>query len=68
MSASLGLMWVWKRGSTAGAVEETVSLLDGMIDLVCAGVVVHLPETKAHKGHVVAAAELDGRGGHCDWE
>lgn len=41
--------------STAGAVKQTVSFLDGLVDLVSAGVVVHLPETEAHEGHVVAA-------------
>lgn len=45
----------YEGGSTAGAVKQTVSFLDGVVDLVRAGVVVHLPETEAHEGHVVAA-------------
>lgn len=50
---------------TAGAVEETVTSLDGMVDLVGASLVVDLPEAKAHEGHVITAVELDGWGSHC---
>lgn len=53
---SLEILVVFYGGSsTAGAVKQTVSFLDGLVDLVSAGVVVHLPETEAHEGHVVAA-------------
>ena len=49
---------------TACAVEQTVTSLDGAVDLVGAGVVVHLPQTEAHEGHVKATAQLNGRGSH----
>lgn len=48
---------------TACAVEETVASLDGVVDGV-GSVVLDLPETKAHEGHLIAAVELDGRGSH----
>ena len=44
---------------TAGTVKKAVAALDGIVDLVGAGVVVHLPQTEADKGHVMAAVELD---------
>lgn len=50
---------------TAGAVEETVTGLDGIVNDISGDGVVDLPETEAHLGHVVAAVELD-YGGHCD--
>lgn len=49
---------------TAGAVKAAVAGLDGFVDLVGAGVIVDLPQTKAHKGHVIAAVQLDGRSSH----
>lgn len=49
---------------TAGAVKETVTGLDGLVDLVGAGVVVDLPEAEAHEGHFVAGAKLNGRSRH----
>jgi len=51
---------------TAGAIEQTVTGLNGVVNLVCAGVVVHLPQTEAHEGHLKAAAELNGGGSHCE--
>jgi DNA-binding transcriptional LysR family regulator len=51
---------------TASAVKQTVSSLDGLVDLVSAGVVVHLPEAKAHDGHVIATAELDSGSSHLE--
>lgn len=44
---------------TAGTVEQTVSGFDGLVDLVCAGVIVHLPETEAHNGHIISAVKFD---------
>jgi hypothetical protein len=44
---------------TAGAVKETVSGLDGIVDNIGGDSVVDLPETEAHLGHVGAAAKLD---------
>lgn len=51
---------------TAGAVEETVAGLDGVVDLNGAGVIVDFPETEAHEGHLIAVVQLDGRGNHCE--
>lgn len=65
---------------TTCAVKETVAGLDGIVDSVGAGVIVHFPKPglkintrcdnrdgyapKANKGHLVTAVELDGRGRH----
>lgn len=49
---------------TAGTVQQPVSGLDGVVNRVGACSIVHLPQTKAHLGHLVAAAQLDGRT-HC---
>lgn len=49
---------------TAGAVKAAVAGLDSLVDVIGAGVVADLPQTKAHEGHVVAAVQLDGRGNH----
>ncbi len=55
----------WTRGIfTARAVEETVTGLDGVVDLIGACVIVHFPQSKPNQGHLVAAAELDGRSSH----
>ena len=52
---------------TAGTIEETVSSLDGVVDDVGSDIVADLPETEAHLGHVMAAAELDvGNLNHLD--
>jgi hypothetical protein len=32
----------------AGAVKQTVASLDGVVDLICAGVIVHLPQAEAN--------------------
>jgi len=48
----------------AGAVKQTVASLDGVVDLVGAGVVVHLPKTEANEGHLAAIVELDSGGRH----
>lgn len=57
---------------TTGTIEQAVTSLDSAVDLVRAGVVVDLPQAKAHEGHFVAAAQLDNRrrhvcGGACFW-
>lgn len=52
---------------TASTIEETVASLDSVVDLVSAGVVVDLPEAKAHYGHVIAAVQLNGGGRHVGW-
>ena len=52
----------WPR--TTCAVQKTVAGLDGFVDGV-GGVLLNLPQPVAHLGHLIAAAELDGRGGHC---
>lgn len=57
--ASLDLVAV-----VASAVKETVSSLDGVVNLVGAGVVVHLPKTEANEGHLAAIVKLDSGGGH----
>lgn len=36
-------------GLTSSTVEKAVSSLDGVIDLVCAGVVVHLPQADPNR-------------------
>lgn len=59
--------WKTQKSRTASAVEETVSGLDSVVDLVSAGLVGDLPEAKAHKGHVIAAVQLDGGSGHGGW-
>jgi hypothetical protein len=51
---------------TACAVEQTVPGLDGLVNLISAGVVVHLPEAKAHDGHAIATTKLDGRSSHLE--
>jgi hypothetical protein len=62
------LNWFFKVGEkrTAGTIEETVASLDGVVDLVGTGVVVDLPETEAHEGHLKAAVKLDVRDRHCE--
>lgn len=52
---------------TAGAVKQTVSGLDGLVDGVGGNVVVNLPQTEAHLGHVKAAVQLDVGDGHDEW-
>lgn len=49
---------------TASTVKETVSNLDGVVDRVGASVVVDLPQTEAHDGHIIAATQLDVGGRH----
>jgi hypothetical protein len=49
---------------TTCAVEETIARSDGIVDLVCTGVVVNFPQTKSHKGHVMATVQLDSWGTH----
>ena len=44
---------------TACAVEETVTTLDGVVDLICTGIVVYFPQPEANKRHGVAAVEFD---------
>lgn len=51
---------------TAGAIEETVASLDGIVDLVGTSVVVNLPEAETHNGHLMAVTKLDSRGNHCE--
>jgi hypothetical protein len=53
--ASLDLVAV-----VACAVKEAVAGLDGVVDLVGAGVVVDLPETETDKRHLAAIVKLDG--------
>nr|POE59280.1 hypothetical protein CFP56_24549 [Quercus suber] len=49
----------------AGAVEETVAGLDGVVDGVGAGVVGHLPQPEADERHLLAIVQLGGgSGGH----
>ena len=36
----------------AGTVEKAVPSLDGVVDLIGAGIVVHLPKAEAHKRHL----------------
>jgi hypothetical protein len=55
-----------QRLRTASAIKQTVSGLDGLVHLVSAGVVVHLPEAKPHEGHVIATAKLDGGSSHLE--
>ena len=43
---------------TACAVEETVTTLDSVVDLICTGIVVHFPQPKANKRHGVTAIEF----------
>lgn len=52
---------------TAGAVKAAVASLDGLVNLVRAGVIVDLPQTKAHEGHVKTTVQLDGRSSHFSW-
>lgn len=40
---------------TAGAVKASIARFDGVVDLVCAGIVVYLPESESDNGHVVPA-------------
>ena len=44
---------------TARAIEETITTLDGIVDLICTGVVVHFPEPEANKRHGMATIEFD---------
>ena len=44
---------------TACTIEETVSRLDSVVNLVGASVVVDLPQAKADEGHIIATIELD---------
>ena len=44
---------------TAGAVKEAVAGLDGVVDLVGAGVVVDLPQAEADERHLLAIVEGD---------
>jgi len=54
-------------GLTACAIEQTVARLDGLVHGVGCHLGVDLPETEAHLGHVMAAAELDvGNLNHLD--
>lgn len=53
-----------ERQLTCCAVEETVPALDGVVDLVGAGVVVDLPQAEAYDRHLMTAVQLD-RLGHC---
>jgi len=48
----------------AGAVKETVASLDGVVDLISAGVVVHLPKTEANERHLTAIVKLDSGSRH----
>jgi hypothetical protein len=58
--ASLDLVAV-----VACAVKEAVAGLDGVVDLVGAGVVVDLPKTEAHQGHLAAVVQLNSGRRHC---
>jgi hypothetical protein len=50
----------WRQAQlTAGAIEEAVSSLDGVVDDIGGNGAVDLPEAEAHLGHVIAAVELD---------
>lgn len=53
--ASLDLVAV-----VAGAVKQTVASLDGVVDLIGAGVVVDLPQAETDERHLAAIVELDG--------
>jgi hypothetical protein len=44
---------------TASPVEQPVARLDGIVDNVCAVLVLYLPQPEAHLGHLVAVIELD---------
>jgi hypothetical protein len=48
----------------ASTIKETVSSLDGVVNLVGASVVVDLPEAEADERHLAAVVELDGGGRH----
>lgn len=49
------------RSHTASAVKQPVSDLYGLIDLIRAGCVVHLPQPQTDLRHLVAIVKLDGR-------
>lgn len=49
---------------TASTVKQSVSRLDGLVDLIGARLVVYLPQPKAHLGHLVAIVKLDARDRH----
>jgi hypothetical protein len=49
---------------TTSTIEQTVTSLDSLVDLVGASVVVDLPQTEAHDGHLVAAVQLDSGRNH----
>jgi hypothetical protein len=42
---------------TASTVEQSVSSLDGIVDSVCAGSIVDLPQSKANLRHLVAIVQ-----------
>ena len=44
---------------TASTVEQSVADLDGLVHLVGAGGIVHLPQPEANLGHLVAIVERD---------
>lgn len=44
---------------TASAIEQTVTSLDSVVNLVRASVICDLPETETDTGHVIAAVKLD---------
>jgi hypothetical protein len=39
---------------TAGPIKQAIARLDGVVDLISAGIVVHLPQTEPHEGHLKA--------------
>ena len=49
---------------TACAVEETVTTLDSVVDLICTGIVVHFPQSEANKRHGVTTIEFGRWGSH----
>ena len=49
---------------TACAVEETVTGLNSVVDLISASVVIDLPQAEANERHFCPAAKFDCRGRH----
>lgn len=44
---------------TAGPVKESITSLDGVVDCVCAGSIVNLPQTEPNLWHLVAIIQSD---------
>ena len=49
---------------TGGTVKETITHLDGIVDLIRAGVILDLPQSKADQGHFMAVVQFDSGSRH----